>query len=308
MIDPIIFTLRLGEFQFSLHWYGVLVVISVLLGEWIAEREMRRRGLDTEHLWEGLIWAVPAGVIGARLWYVIADILGGNRYYLQNPADIPAIWKGGLHFYGAILLGGLAFYWYARRAHLDMRLILDVVSPSLLIAQGFARIANWINQELYGPPTDLPWGVPIAPEYRLPPWDNLEAFPEETTRFHPTFFYEMIWNLLAAGLLLWVSRRFARKLRPGTIFAGWLILAGVGRVWIEAFRPDQPRLPGTDLSYSRLVAMIMALAGILWLLVDYGLIRIPFVPSRAPARTPALAPDAPPVQEPGAEAGEHDEE
>lgn len=290
MIDPVIFTINLGNFQFSLHWYGVLVMISVLVGEWVAERLIRRRGENPEHLWEGLIWAIPAGVAGARLWYVINDILGGGTWYVSNPVRILQIWEGGLHFYGAVLAGGLAFYLYARRNKVDMRLILDVVGPSLLIGQGIARFGNYINQELYGPPTDLPWGIPIPAQQRMPPWHDLVAFPEETTRFHPAFAYEMLWNFFSAGLLLWLSRRFEKKVKPGSVFAGWLVLAGIGRVWIEAFRPDQPRVPGTDLSYSRIVAGVMALIGTVILLVKYEVIRLPFL-SPGPA-TYAISPAA----------------
>jgi phosphatidylglycerol:prolipoprotein diacylglycerol transferase len=237
---------------------------------------MRRQGGDPEHLWEGLIWAIPAGVIGARLWYVVNEILGGSEYYLVEPVRILRIWEGGLHFYGAVLFGGLAFFAYARRRHVDMRLILDVVSPSLLIGQGIARFANYINQELYGPPTGLPWGIPIAPQNRVPPWRDLSRYPE-STRFHPTFAYEMLWNFAAGALLLWLSHRYEKKIKPGSLFAGWLILEGVGRVWIESFRPDQPLLPGTGLSYSRLVAAVMAIAGAAILLIKYEVIRVPFL-------------------------------
>ena len=103
----------------------------------------------------------------------------------------------------------------------------------------------------------------------------MNQYPE-STRFHPAFAYEMLWNFLAAGLLLWAARRFPEKFKPGAMFSWWLVLAGMGRVIIEAFRPDQPRIPGTDLSYSRLVAGLMALAGVILLLVRYGYIRIKF--------------------------------
>ncbi len=276
MIDPIIFTLHLGSFEFALRWYSVIAVLSILLGSWIAERQLRRRGENPDHLWDGLIWAIPAGIVGARLWYVANDILGGGMYYINNPVQIINLPQGGLHIYGAFLLGGIAFYLYARQNKVDIRLILDSVAPSMLIGQGTARLGNFINQELYGPPTSLPWGIPISPAHRTPPWHDLSRFPSGT-RFHPTFAYEMLWNLTMAGLLLWLSRRFEKKMRPGTIFFGWLILAGVGRVIIETWRPDQPRLPGTDLSYSRLVAAAMALAGVILMLARYDKIRLPFI-------------------------------
>jgi phosphatidylglycerol:prolipoprotein diacylglycerol transferase len=276
VIDPVLFTIRLGNFQFSIYWYGVIVVVSILVGQWIASIEMRRRGENPDHLWDGLVWAIPAGMIGARLWYVLNDIAGGGTRYLENPLRVLNLHEGGLHFYGAVLFGALAFYLFARRRKLDMWLILDCVAPALLIGQGLARIANFINQELYGQPTSLPWGIPIKPEHRIPPYHQLDLYPE-STRFHPSFGYEMIYNFLAAAFLMWITRRYAEKERPGAAFAGWLILAGVGRQIIEFFRPDQPRLPGTDISYSRIVAALMILGGALILLIKYEIIRLPFL-------------------------------
>ena len=299
MIDPIIFTIRLGGVEFAVRWYSVLVILSVVVGEWIAGREVRRRGERSDHLWDALVWAIPAGIVGARLWYVANDILGGGSRYFSNPARILRITEGGLHFYGAILFAGLAFYAYARRHKLDMRLILDSVGPSLLIGQGLARLGNLINQELYGPPTELPWGIPIAAVHRIPPWDDLQRFPEESTRFHPAFAYEMTWNFLSAGLLLWVSHRFLKRLKPGAMFAGWLILAGVGRVLIESFRPDQPRVPGTDLSYSRIVAGAMAVVGVVLLLIQYGVLRLAYLPPRPDCYVIAPQSSSQPSQESG---------
>lgn len=277
MIDPIIFTIRIGSFHIDLRWYGLLIVTGTIVGAWLAAREVRRRGENPEYVWEGLVWVLVAGLVGARLWYVVNDILGGRTRYLDDPVSIIRITEGGLHFYGAILFGLAAVYIFARRYKLDMWLILDSVAPSLLVGQAVARPANFINQELYGPPTDLPWGISISAAHRLAPWNDLNLYPEETTRFHPAFAYEMIWNLLAAGLLLWISHRFSNRLKPGALFAGWLILAGLGRFIIEWFRPDQPRLPGTDISYSRIVSGLMALVGVLMLLVRYQVIRIPFL-------------------------------
>jgi phosphatidylglycerol:prolipoprotein diacylglycerol transferase len=292
MIDPVIFTIRLGSIAFSVHWYAVFIIAAVLVGTWIAGREVHRRGGDPEHVWDGLTWALPAAVIGARLWFVVSDILGGGTHYVEDPLSILRIWEGGLHYFGALLFGGLVAYVFARKYKVDMWLILDSAAPSLLIGQGMARPANYINQELYGPPTDLPWGISIAAPNRIPPWNDLTRFPEETTRFHPTFAYEMIWNLMAGGLLLWIARRFSDKMKPGAVFAGWLFLAGVGRVLIESFRPDQPRLPGTDLSFSRLVAVLMTVVGAVWLLIRYEVIRLSFLsPGPASYATASAEPE-----------------
>jgi phosphatidylglycerol:prolipoprotein diacylglycerol transferase len=277
MIDPIIFSIDIGNFTLAFRWYGLLIGIAVMVGATILSREVQWRGGNPDTVWDGMLWVLPAGIVGARLWYVVNATLGGSRHYLDNPVNILRIPDGGLHIYGAFIFGLLAAYLYARKNKADLLLILDSIGPALLIGQALARPANFINQELYGPPTDLPWGISIRPENRLPPWNNLSQFPEETTRFHPTFAYEMIWNLLAAAFLLWISRRFKGKIKPGALFAGWLILAGLGRFIIEAFRPDQPRISGTDLSYSRLIAGLMALGGLFWLLVRYEVIRLPFL-------------------------------
>lgn len=271
MIDPIIFTIRLGNLELPVHWYGVLIVAAILVGEWITEKEFERRGGDPDYIWDVLLWVLPAAIIGARLWYVANSILGGNTYYLENPLMIPYTPQGGLHIFGAFTFGALVAYIHARKRGVDIRKLLDSVAPALLLAQAVARPANFINQELYGPPTTLPWGIPIDLAHRLPQYQDLATYPLATTRFHPTFAYEMIWNVLAVSVLLWAARRF-KHLKPGSLFAGWLVLAGLGRFIIEWFRPDQPRIAGTEFSYSRLIAAIMFLVGLVWFLRSNGYI------------------------------------
>jgi len=274
LIDPVIFSIKLfGNVRLTLHWYGVFVMAGVIVAAWIAEKEYSHRGENSEHIWNALLWALPVGVVGARLWYVMNVTLGGESYYMDNPIQILNIPQGGLHFFGGLLFGALAMIFYVRRNNLDLWLLLDVAAPVTMIGQAIARPANFINQELYGQPTTLPWGIPIEAGHRIPPYDDMSLYPE-STRFHPAFAYEMIWNLITAGTLLWLARRFPEKFKPGAMFAWWLVLAGVGRFIVEAFRPDQPRIPGTDLSYSRLVAAIMAVAGVIMLLVRYGYIRL----------------------------------
>ena len=276
-MDPIIF--RIPGTNIAVHWYGVIMALGIIIAGWVAEWGVRQRGEKGEHVWDLLVWAAPAGILGARLWYVANDILGGSSYYLNYPLRIIYLPEGGLHFYGAVLFGGLAAYAYVRVNKLDFRLVMDAAAPALLVGQAVVRPANFINQELYGPPTDLPWGIAIDAAHRLPPWNDLAAFPLETTRFHPTFAYEMLWNFLATGILLWLALEFKKRIKPGSIFAGWLILEGVGRELIEFFRPDQPRVPGTAISYSRIVAGLMIVAGLIWLLIKYEIIRIPFLSS-----------------------------
>lgn len=277
MIDPVIFTINLFGIQFSLRWYGLILMSAAVIGTWITARQLRRNGGNPDVIWDAMPIVLIMGVIGARLWYVLNATLGGSRYFIDAPLKILAIPEGGLHIFGAFLFGGLTAYLYARRKKLDILMLLDSAAPALLIGQAIARPANFINQELYGQPTNLPWGIPIAAENRIPPFDNLSLYPAESTRFHPTFAYEMIWNFAAGGFLLWLSRRYPDRLKPGTLFICWLILAGIGRFIIEAFRPDQPRIAGSDLSYSRLISILMAMFGVLWLLARYGYLRLPLL-------------------------------
>ena len=276
MIDPVIFSREIFGITLTLRWYGVIVMTGVIIGSLIAERELRRRGENGDRIWDALIWLLPVGIIGARLWFVINAILGGNRSYIDNPASIIRVWEGGLHIFGGFLFGAAVLLIYLRQNKLDPWLFFDAAGPAVLIGQGIGRIANFVNQELYGPPTTLPWGIPIQAEHRLVQFRDLNLFPVETTRFHPTFAYEMLWNFAAAGLLLWVSRRYRENIKPGTIFAGWLLLAGFGRLLIEFFRPDQPKIPELGISYTSIFSALMAIVGAVMLMVRYKALNLKF--------------------------------
>ncbi len=277
MINPVIFSFPFLGLTITLRWYGVLVMFGVAMAAWIAEREVNWRGENGETVWDALIYLIPAGVVGARLWYVLNATLGGNLYYLQNPADIFKVWLGGLHIFGGLLFGAVALWYYLKKRNKDLWLFLDAVAPVTLVGQALARPANFINQELYGPPTTLPWGIPIDALHRLPRYADLTQFPVETTRFHPVFAYEMIWNFIAFGLIYWLTRRYAGQLKPGTAFAAWLVLAGLGRFMLEFLRPDQPRIGEFWMSYTQLATLAMMLTGALLLLVRYRKIQLPFL-------------------------------
>jgi phosphatidylglycerol---prolipoprotein diacylglyceryl transferase len=276
MIDPVIFSREIFGITLTLRWYGVIVMTGVIIGSLIAERELRRRGENGDRIWDALIWLLPVGILGARLWFVVNAILGGNRSYIEDPASIIRVWQGGLHIFGGFLFGAVALLLYLRQNKLDPWLFFDAAGPAVLIGQGIGRIANFINQELYGPPTTLPWGIPIQAEHRLVQYRDLSLFPVETTRFHPTFAYEMLWNFAAAGLLLWLSRRYRENIKPGTLFAGWLLLAGFGRLLIEFFRPDQPKIPGLGISYTSIFSALMAITGAVMLMARYKALNLKF--------------------------------
>lgn len=273
MIDPVIFSFKLFNFNVELTWYGVIVMTGVLIGAWIAEREIRRRGESSETLIDAMVWAVIVGILGARLWFVVNSTLGGNQTYIQDPWAIIRPPIAGLHFFGGLLFGGIALAIFLKRNGYDTWLFLDAIAPAALLGQAFGRLGNFINQELYGPPTQLPWGISIDAAHRLPQFPT-SLYPVETTRFHPTFAYEMILNVLIVLFLLWLSRRYEDELKPGAIFSAWLLLAGLSRTFIEFFRPDQARIGETFISYTMAVSFLMAVVGLVMLLARLGKIKI----------------------------------
>jgi phosphatidylglycerol:prolipoprotein diacylglycerol transferase len=275
MINPVILSFHIGSLTFALRWYGVLVMLGVIAGARFAEGEITRRGEKGQILWDAMIWILPAAIIGARLWYVINATLGGNPYYLDNPIQVLNIPQGGLHIYGGLLLGGLAMWLFLRRHHMDVWLFLDSIAPTVLLGQAIARPANFINQELYGQPTKLPWGIPIDAQHRIGIYQDLVRYPLATTRFHPTFAYEMIWNFLAFALIIYLSRQFWARLKPGTVFFAWLVLAGLGRFLIEFFRPDQPHVGTSWLSFTQIATIVMMLVGLLMLALRFELLKLP---------------------------------
>jgi phosphatidylglycerol:prolipoprotein diacylglycerol transferase len=276
MIDPVIFSFKLFVWTITLRWYGVLVMFGAVVGAWIAAKEIRRRGENGDAIWDAMVWVLPLGIIGARLWYVANNMLSGSSYYLDNPAKIFYVWEGGLHIFGGFLFGGIALYLYLTNNKMDVWLFLDSIAPAMLIGQALARPANFINQELYGPPTKLMWGIPIDAQHRLAQFSDLSLYPVASTRFHPTFAYEMILNILMGLLLLWIARQYADKMKPGAIIAGWLISAGLIRTFIEFFRPDQPRIGDSFVTTSMLVSFLMAITGVVMLLVRYGKLHLAF--------------------------------
>ncbi len=273
MIDPVIFSFKLFNWEIVLRWYGVLVMLGAVAGAIWAEKEIKRRGENGEVIWDAMVLVLPIGILGARFWYVANSIFGGTTYYLENPAHIFYVWEGGLHFFGGLLFGGLALIFFLRKNGMDVWLFLDALAPATLLGQALARPANFINQELYGQPTQLPWGIPIEANHRLAQYSDMIKFPFETTRFHPTFAYEMVLNFLFVLLLWWLSRRYEEDLKPGTLFSTWLVFAGLSRTFIEFFRPDQARIGETFVSYTMAVSFGMAIAGVVLLLIRFGKLK-----------------------------------
>lgn len=268
-IDPVAFTLPIGENGFPVYWYGILVTLGIAVGVWWAGREIERRNQSVDELYNGVILVIFAGYLFARLTYVLLDVIAGNGAQYDSLLAVLNVRAGGVNilggFIGALLVGLL----YARWRRLNFWHYADVTGPALLIAQAIGRWGNFINQELYGPPTTLPWGIKIDPPYRLPQFSDLTLYPADT-RFHPTFLYESLWLLAGFILLVWLNRRFRDQWRPGTLFGAFLIWWGVGRTWVEFFRPDQPTIGNTFITYSMLAAVGLAIAGVLVLMARYN--------------------------------------
>jgi phosphatidylglycerol:prolipoprotein diacylglycerol transferase len=227
-IDPI--AIQIGPI--AIHWYGVMYAVAAVAAAWLAGREARRRGEDPDRVWTGLIIAAVGGIIGARVYHVIHEW----AYYSENLVQIPQIWVGGLGIPGGIAGGLIALYLYLRLSGLNVWRWIDIAAPAMLLAQAIGRFGNFINQELYGPPTDLPWGIPIDGAHRIPPWTDLDQYPVESTFFHPLFAYEALLNLLGMAVLLAVGRRFARRLYDGDIAMMYFIWYGSVRAFLETFR------------------------------------------------------------------------
>jgi phosphatidylglycerol:prolipoprotein diacylglycerol transferase len=226
----------------------------------LATREARRKGQNPDIVWDGLIWVIIGGLIGARLWHILTptptDIAAGltTRYYLTHPLAALAIWEGGLGIVGAVIGGLIVLIIFGRKRNLDILLWLDITAPGVALAQAIGRWGNFINQELYGPPTDLPWGIFIEPQYRLPGY-------QEFTHYHPLFLYESLWNLMNMAILLLVGRRFEDKLIPGDIFLGYLIIYPLGRFLLEFIRLNSSEIGG--INANQIFMLVVAVAAVL---------------------------------------------
>ncbi|MCA9948740.1 MAG: prolipoprotein diacylglyceryl transferase [Anaerolineales bacterium] len=258
-IDPIAFTIPIGN-GFPIYWYGIIVTLGIAVGALWAGREIQKRGQSVDELYNGLILVVFSGYIFARLTYVLLDMIGGAQY--DTLLDVINIRAGGVNILGGFIGAALVGWIYVKWRKLPFWDFADVAGPALLIAQAIGRWANFVNQELYGPPTDLPWGILINPQNRLPQYANMGLFPADT-RFHPTFLYESLWLFGGFILLLFLNNRYRDKWNSGTLFGLFLIWWGVGRTWIEFFRPDQVTIGDSVITYSMLLASSFAIVGLL---------------------------------------------
>jgi len=243
---------------FPIFWYGIIIVIGIALGAWWAARELKKRNQPQrviDEFYNGLILVVFSGYFFARLTYVILDMLDGGQY--NSLLDVINVRAGGVNILGGFIGAALVGWLYAKWRRLPLWQYADVAGPALLLAQAIGRWGNYINQELYGPPTTLPWGILIDAPYRLPEYVTLPP----DTRFHPTFLYESVMLFIGFLLLHFLNNRYREVWRPGTLFGLFLIWWGGNRAWIELFRPDQTTLGNTVITYSMLMSIGLALVG-----------------------------------------------
>jgi phosphatidylglycerol---prolipoprotein diacylglyceryl transferase len=237
----------------SIHMYGLMLLLAIAAAIALTGYRWTRLGGDWDLVFRAAVWGVAFGIVGARLYHVVTS-------WNEVPDEwwgVFAVWKGGLGVWGGILFGVIAGGVVVWRSGESVRLMADCVAPGLLLAQGIGRIGNYFNQELFGKPTDLPWALEIDPEHRPPQY----AFDET---FHPTFLYELVYDLIGVGLLIWIGSRF--RIKPPGLFALYVAYYTFGRTFEELLRVDPAHeYFGLRLNaYVSMVVFVIAVAFFVW--------------------------------------------
>jgi prolipoprotein diacylglyceryl transferase len=232
----------------SLNLYGLSIALGVVAAVWLFGRRLEEREVGTRDDASSIaIWAVLAGIVGARLYHVATDW----DLFADDLGRIPMIWKGGLGIPGGLLFGIPVGLYFAKKRGLPLAVAATCAAPAVPLAQAIGRWGNYFNQELYGRPTDLPWALEIS---------NPPAIYEIGTTFHPTFLYESLWSLGLCLLLLWLDKRF--RPAPGQLFVMYIIGYGVGRYWVESLRIDRADEIG-GLRWNQWVSLVAIVGGAL---------------------------------------------
>ena len=217
-----------------IHAYALCILLGIIAGLWLTSVRWAKRGAPEGSVWDIAIWAIPFGIIGGRLYHVVSSpdaYFGPGFDGTGDLSLIPQLQRGGLGIWGAVLLGAVGAWIGCRKAGVKLSAFMDAAAPGLLLAQAIGRWGNYFNQELFGGPTTLPWGLQIdADNPNFPPGMAAD------TLFHPTFLYESLWNLAGVGILLLLDRKF--RFRRGRLFWLYAVYYTLGRVWIEAMRID----------------------------------------------------------------------
>ena len=248
----------------TIHYYGIIIVLGILLALVIVSREAARRGKTLDFLIDAIPWIFLGGVIGARIWHILTPpqsmVNHGitTSYYLTHLNEAIAIWKGGAGIIGSVMGGIIALSIVARKKGETISVWLDIIAPGLALAQAVGRWGNFINQEVYGLPSDLPWAIAIEPLHRLPGYESVASY-------HPLFLYEAILSVLNMALLLWVGRKYKDQIKSGSIFLIYLIFYGLGRVGLEFLRLDISSFRGININQA-VMAVVVLVAGVLFII------------------------------------------
>lgn len=224
----------------TIHIYAITMLLGIIAAVWITGQRWKDYGGDFDQIFDTALVAVPCGIIGARLYHIVTT---PERFFGPHgdPMEMLRIWNGGLGIWGAILCGGLGAWAWMRHKHYPMGLLCDAIAPALLVAQAIGRLGNWFNQELYGAPTTLPWGLKLNGQGSAIGTSEVcydGASCPTGTLFHPTFLYEMIWNLIGAALIIYIGKKTVKSLKAGSLFALYVMWYTAGRTWIEMLRID----------------------------------------------------------------------
>ncbi|HNK63031.1 MAG TPA: prolipoprotein diacylglyceryl transferase [Anaerolineales bacterium] len=242
-----------------LRWNGVFIALGVAAGTLLFAFEVRRRNEDPEIVYHLFMPMLGWGLIGARLWHIFTPPLSSvqlgltAQYYLSHPLDMLSVWIGGLGLPGALLGGCLALLYMSSKYELPFWLLTDMAAPGIALAQAIGRLGNYFNQELYGLPTSLPWGIFIDPAHRLSGFEQADFY-------HPLFAYESVLSFLNLALLLWLARKKLDELRPGEIFLSFLLLYSFERFLLEFLRLDVALVNGMNANQA-FFSLLFILAG-----------------------------------------------
>ena len=267
----------------TIGWYGIGYVIGLAVLLLCAQSEAARRGYNPNHVWNALLIVGALALIGGRLYHVIDQ---WGPLYSQDPLRAILPPYAGLGLYGGVAGAVLGLLIYTRWKKIPLPIGLDVVIAGALFAQGIARWGNFFNQELYGPPTDLPWGIAIDCAHRVAPWlCPPDGTYDLTTGFQPLFFYESVLDILGGFIALFVSRRYLHRLQPGDLAAFWGIWYGLSRAGLETLRTDWDWKVG-GVPTAIIIGVALALIGFIWLIYNHprGKEPYPYLPPWTPER------------------------
>lgn len=245
-IDPIAF--RLGPIEVA--WYGLIIVIGMFVAVWLSMKEANKRGIGEDFIIDLAFWIIPAGIVGARLYFVLFEL----PTYLADPIRIFYFWEGGLAIYGGLILGFITLYMYSKKRHVPVWLLVDILGPHVMIAQAIGRWGNFINQEAHGTEVTRQFleGLRL-PEFIVNQMNINGAY------YHPTFLYESVWNVVGFVILMAVRAR-KNVLRRGEAFLMYLTWYGLGRFFIEGLRTDSLFLG--PFRVSQLLSLVLFVGGI----------------------------------------------